>query len=47
MADIDVIWGNREAEYFYERDWTTQITLIVLAYFLSRRAPDIFGERAV
>ena len=27
-ADVKVIWVSREAEYFCNRDWTTQITLI-------------------
>jgi hypothetical protein len=26
-ADMRVIWGVGEAEYFREEDWTTQITL--------------------
>jgi hypothetical protein len=31
--DIEVIWVNREAEYFCKRDWTTQIGLIRLNKF--------------
>jgi hypothetical protein len=27
---VRVIWGRDEAEYFCERDWTGQITLIWL-----------------
>jgi hypothetical protein len=30
---MPVIWVNRKAEYFYRRDWTTQITLIGLGKF--------------
>jgi hypothetical protein len=26
--DVEVIWVKSEPEYFYEEDWTTQITLI-------------------
>ena len=29
-GDIKVIWGERKPEYFFKRDWTTQITLIRL-----------------
>jgi len=28
---IKVIWGKRKQEYLFERDWTTQITLIGLS----------------
>ena len=27
---MKVIWGERKQEYFFKRDWTTQITLIRL-----------------
>jgi hypothetical protein len=27
---LEVIWGSGEAEYFYERDWTGQISLKLL-----------------
>jgi hypothetical protein len=27
-ADIQVIWGFGKPEYFFEKGWTTQITLI-------------------
>jgi hypothetical protein len=26
--DMQLIWVKREGEYFFEEDWTTQITLI-------------------
>jgi hypothetical protein len=29
-VDIEVIWVKSEPEYFCERDWTTQISLIQL-----------------
>jgi hypothetical protein len=35
--DIEVIWVGSEAEYFYKRDWTTQIRLIRLNKFLFAR----------
>ncbi len=45
--DIDLIRVRREQENFCNRDWTTRITLMVLAVLSSRRTPEIFGERAV
>ena len=36
---IDVIWGKRETEYFFVGDWTTQITLNALAFFVLSRTP--------
>ena len=32
---------------FLKQDWTTQITLKVLAFLPSRRTPEVFGERPV
>jgi hypothetical protein len=34
---MPLIWVNREAEYFFEKDWTTQITLIGLGKFVFTR----------
>jgi hypothetical protein len=34
---IKLIWGEREAEYFLRRDWTTQISLIRFRKFDFRR----------
>jgi hypothetical protein len=37
---LEVIWANREAEYFCKWDWTTQITLIRLKKLVFwRKAP--------
>jgi hypothetical protein len=33
-----LIWLKREAEYFLKKDWTTQITLMVLAFLPSSRS---------
>jgi len=38
-----VIWVRREAEYFLKQDWTTQITLKVLAFLPTSRTPQISG----
>jgi hypothetical protein len=35
-ADIEVIWVNREAEYFCKWDWTAQISLIRLNKFAAQ-----------
>jgi hypothetical protein len=45
--DIELIWARRETENFWKWDWTTRITLTVLPFLLSRRTPEIFGQRAV
>jgi hypothetical protein len=37
--DMQLIWVRRERKYFLTWDWTTQITLIALAFLPSRRAP--------
>ena len=37
---MDLIWVKREAIYFLRGDWTTQITLIVQAFFALRRTPE-------
>jgi hypothetical protein len=36
-ADIDLIWANREAEYFRKWDWTGQISLKSRKNFLPPR----------
>jgi hypothetical protein len=41
-----LIWVRRETEYFLIGDWTTQITLMVLAFLSLCRTPQILGERA-
>jgi hypothetical protein len=39
--DIRVIWANHEADYFYKRDWTTQITLIWFSKIVFARKPYV------
>jgi hypothetical protein len=34
---MPLIWGRREAEYFFKKDWTTQITLIRFRKFRCAR----------
>jgi hypothetical protein len=41
---VEVIWGGSEAEYFYARDWTEQITLKSLQKFVyARTHPPVTG----
>jgi hypothetical protein len=37
--DIDLIWGGGEADYFFNEDWTAQITLKAFR-------KSVFGRRA-
>jgi hypothetical protein len=39
--DIEVIWGKRKQENFFNEDWTGEITLIPQANFSSARMPDL------
>jgi hypothetical protein len=43
VMDIVLIWVRREAEYFCKGHWTTQITLIAKANFLSARSASAQG----
>jgi hypothetical protein len=45
--DVEVIWVERELEYFYVGDWTTQITLIRFDKFVSARRAEKAGESSV
>ena len=41
MGDKQVIWVRREWKYFLMEDWTTQIALTVLMFFvLNAHGPD-------
>jgi hypothetical protein len=37
---LEVIWGSGEAEYFFERDWTGQISLKLLRKIARSCATD-------
>jgi hypothetical protein len=37
---MQLIWVGRESKYFFEGDWTTQITLMGLGFLFSRRMTD-------
>jgi hypothetical protein len=41
-TDMQVIWVRRESEYFWERDWTTQIRLNAKENFPSPRKEFFF-----
>jgi hypothetical protein len=36
---MPLIWGRREAEYFFKQGWTTQISLILLDKLVFPRNP--------
>ncbi len=46
IIDMEVIWGKREAKYFFKSDWTGGIELISREnFFCRRRHPAAFGKR--
>ena len=45
--DMRLIWVKRGTEYFLRGDWTTQITLIALAFSALCRTSQIVGQRPV
>ena len=42
---LEAIWGSGEAEYFFERDWTGQITLKSLPKIGRARTPTVLPSR--
>jgi hypothetical protein len=44
---VEMICPTGKAENFFEKDWTTQISLKVLAFSPLCRTPEIVGERAI